>query len=431
MLLFRNALYPAPFICSLLLCSAGLWCLASCGDGTSPEPSTPVQVEILSGDSQSGPTGEELPEAVRVRVRDRTGNPLPGAVVSFRVTVGGGSVSAGSVPADEEGVASVRWTLGFVPVANHLEARAGEARTTLRAWASPGEPPPQDLLFEVPAGFSSEGITFWPGRGMFLGTEGGVLVSGDPQAHPEPLPLSGEGISQPVGLAFGLSGDLYVCDNGPPHGSVKRVTPAGVYDTLSPGFQGEPFALPNSLAVGPDGLVYLAATCDDRLYRIRPDDGETEVFVSIPGPNGIAFDADASYMYITTENPAIFCNGQWVQGGLFRVAVRPDGSPGEVEPLVEDFAVAGDGLAFDAEGNLYVVFSGITAGGLGDLLKSAIYVYTPDGRFNPWVSVNLPGDIFTTVAFGVPPFDPMSLYAYGFTGRLYRIFTGIPGRPLP
>jgi hypothetical protein len=41
------------------------------------------------------------------------------------------------------------------------------------------------------------------------------------------------------------------------------------------------------------------------------------------------------------------------------------------------------------------------------------------------------GDIITNVAFGAEPFDPYSLYCYGFTGKLYRVGVGIKGRPLP
>ena len=37
----------------------------------------------------------------------------------------------------------------------------------------------------------------------------------------------------------------------------------------------------------------------------------------------------------------------------------------------------------------------------------------------------------TNIAFGLEPFDPHSLYCYGFTGRLYRVEVGIRGRLLP
>jgi hypothetical protein len=69
---------------------------------------------------------------------------------------------------------------------------------------------------------------------------------------------------------------------------------------------------------------------------------------------------------------------------------------------------------------------------LGAGLKSGVFVYTPDGSFNEFFSVNiLQAEIITNIAFGVEPFDPGSLYCYGFTGRLYRVEVGIQGRALP
>jgi len=167
------------------------------------------------------------------------------------------------------------------------------------------------------------------------------------------------------------------------------------------------------------------------IYRISAHDGETSEFLHVIGPNGIAFNADDSYLYITTENPAIFCEGPWVPGGLMGVSIGADGNPDELETLVPGFTVAGDGLALDSEGNLYLIFSGLLGQGLDGLLTSGIYVYTPDRRFNEFLTVRIPGDIFTNIAFGKDPFDPDSLYAYGFTGSLYRINIGIPGRQLP
>ena len=79
-----------------------------------------------------------------------------------------------------------------------------------------------------------------------------------------------------------------------------------------------------------------------------------------------------------------------------------------------------------------MVFSAYIELSLGRLLDSAVFVYTPDGKLNELFTVHiLEGDIITNIAFGREPFDPESLYCYGFTGRLYRVEVGIPGLPLP
>jgi len=296
-----------------------------------------------------------------------------------------------------------------------------------------GDPPELDLVYQAPDGASSEDLAFWPGRGLFLGSPGAILTAAAPGAGLTELDLTGEGIYGPVGIAFGPTGDLYACENVRPECSaVKRIRPSGASEILSEGFGGEHFALPNYIAVDGSGEIYLSASCADMIYRISPLDGETSEFLAIPGPNGLAFSDDYSHLYITIENPALFCSGPFIPAGLFRVAIGPDGEPGEIETLVQGFAIAGDGLAFDVEGNLYVVFTGIHGcGGMEGLLTSGVFVYTPDGRFSEFFSVDMPGDIITNIAFGADPFDPYSLYCYGFTGRLYRVEVGIKGRPLP
>jgi len=339
-------------------------------------------------------------------------------------------VSASSVVTDPDGMASVRWTLGIPPVWNRLRASVKGDAVECTAWANLGGRPHLEVV--LPGGgldLASEDLAFREGRGLFLGSSGAILNIPAPGANPVELELTGETIQSPVGIAFGPSGDLYVCENSPPDKSVKRILPTGLSEVLSPGFGGDLFALPNYIAVHSSGEIYLSSPCDHMIYKILPAGGVTTEFLPISGPNGIAFDAREAYMYILTENPAVFCfPSPSVWGGLFRVPIEPDGKPGELEPLVEGFALAGDGLAFDEEGNLYVVFSVP----LGAGLISGVFVYTPDGRFNEFFSVNiLQAEIITNIAFGVEPFDPRSLYCYGFTGRLYRVEVGIQGLALP
>jgi sugar lactone lactonase YvrE len=329
-------------------------------------------------------------------------------------------------------MASVRWTLGAAPVWNRLSAEANGSAVTFRAWPEPGEPPARELVYQAPADIASEDLAFWPGRGLFLGSQGAILNSPAPDASFAKLNLKGEEIYSPVGIAFGLTGDLYVSENVNAESSaVKLITPSGMCSILSHGFGREHFSLPNDIAVDGSGQVYVAATCNDMIYRISPVNGETTESVATPGPNGLAFSDDYTYLYFTIENPALFCHGLGVQGGLFRVPIGLNGAPGHIETLAKDFAVVGDGLTFDVEGNLYVVFTLPLVNGK-PRLTSGVYLYTPDGSLNEFFSVNLlQGDIITNVAFGIEPFDPYSLYCYGFTGKLYKVKVGIRGRPLP
>ena len=88
-----------------------------------------AKLEIVSGNTQSGIAGEELADAVVVRVNDSAGQPLGGQIINFRIVAGGGSVFAGSALSDANGAARERWALGPVAGPQRLEARAVDSET--------------------------------------------------------------------------------------------------------------------------------------------------------------------------------------------------------------------------------------------------------------------------------------------------------------
>ncbi|MSR05741.1 MAG: hypothetical protein EXR93_01525 [Gemmatimonadetes bacterium] len=53
-------------------------------------------VQVVSGADQNGVVGRALVNAIRVRVADSLGNPVPNQIVNFVVTAGGGTVFAGT-----------------------------------------------------------------------------------------------------------------------------------------------------------------------------------------------------------------------------------------------------------------------------------------------------------------------------------------------
>ncbi|MEI7614555.1 MAG: putative Ig domain-containing protein [Betaproteobacteria bacterium] len=97
------------------------------------EPTLPANLQIVSGNTQTGFAGEELPVAVVVRVTDSAGAPVVGQLINYRVTLGGGSVFAGSSLSDSNGTSRERWTLGPLtgtsPTPQKLEARAVDSQT--------------------------------------------------------------------------------------------------------------------------------------------------------------------------------------------------------------------------------------------------------------------------------------------------------------
>ena len=67
-------------------------------------------IMIVSGNDQDGRRGEVLPEPIIARAEDRGGFGVAGVTMTFRPATNNGSVSAGTVDADENGEASTEWT---------------------------------------------------------------------------------------------------------------------------------------------------------------------------------------------------------------------------------------------------------------------------------------------------------------------------------
>lgn len=84
---------------------------------------SPTRAVIAAGNNQTAAAGTALPVAPQVRVVDADNNPVPQVVVSFAVVLGGGTITATSVPTDTGGIASPgAWTLGTTIGPNTLTA---------------------------------------------------------------------------------------------------------------------------------------------------------------------------------------------------------------------------------------------------------------------------------------------------------------------
>lgn len=111
--------------------------LPSCsGDPTGPSR---YSLEIVSGANQTDTVGALLPQPLVVRVREPNGRAAAGEVVTFVPAFGSGTVSAGSVTTDAQGLAQVRWTLAVA-----------EGPASVRATLS-GRPSTGDVAFVATA----------------------------------------------------------------------------------------------------------------------------------------------------------------------------------------------------------------------------------------------------------------------------------------
>jgi hypothetical protein len=86
---------------------------AGCSDGptTAPSASGTINLSIVSGNTQSGVVGQELPSALVVKATKPNGGPISDLIVVFRVS-GGGSTYVAATATNSHGEAWNYWTLG-------------------------------------------------------------------------------------------------------------------------------------------------------------------------------------------------------------------------------------------------------------------------------------------------------------------------------
>ncbi|MDH4044221.1 MAG: Ig-like domain-containing protein, partial [Gemmatimonadota bacterium] len=111
---------------------------ASVAAGVIVQP-VPTAIVVAGGDGQAGTVGDPLADSLRVQVRDRLGNGVPGVAVDFAVSAGGGVLSAAADTTGPTGEAAVRYTLGTVTGPNTVAATTTRLPQTSATFTATGQ----------------------------------------------------------------------------------------------------------------------------------------------------------------------------------------------------------------------------------------------------------------------------------------------------
>ena len=242
-----------------------------------------------------------------------------------------------------------------------------------------------------------------------------------------------ENTSKTNGLCFDREGRLLACEGG--GGRVTRTNlKTGHREVLADEFEGLKLAAPNDLCVDAAGRIYFTSRSavqdppgenKKSVYRIDPDGTLSQVLVwpTVHMPNGIVTSPDEQTLYIIEAHP-----GSNHHRDIRAFDIRPNGSLTNQRVLIDFYpGRSGDGMAIDAEGNLYVAAGLHALRGTSETLdtRPGIHVISPTGRLLAFRET--PEETITNCTFGGP--DQKTLYVSCGT-RLLSIPTVNPGKSI-
>ncbi len=222
--------------------------------------------------------------------------------------------------------------------------------------------------------------------------------------------------SDPVGVAVGADGTIYVADAGDAH-RIRRITAGGTVSSLAGNVRGyadghslvAQFDTPSGLAIDAYGNLYIADTANNSIRRLAPD-SVVSTLAGIPeagyrdglasqarfnGPVGVAVDAGGRVIVADTYNDRIRAIDR--DGRV--VTLAGDGVPGFADGAAEQARFDTPcGVAADAHGSIYVADSG---NGAVRRISTDGFVSTlelpSDGLFRPFgIAVDARGVVYVT-----------------------------------
>jgi sugar lactone lactonase YvrE len=213
----------------------------------------------------------------------------------------------------------------------------------------------------------SEGVVIDVLGNVYGGGRNGVIYQVSPDSRVTEFAILPTG-SIPNGITMDRQGSLVYCDLGLQ--AVMRVTQSRRVSMITDRVGTMRLSFPNFASYDSEGNLYVSnsSTRDFRtvgveftkpepngsLVRIRPNGKGDVVATGIYLANGTAIDPkeEAVYVLESTRNDCL------------RIAIRKDGTCRQPEIYSQGFPAFPDGMAFDAEGILYVTLPGLPKAGI-------------------------------------------------------------------
>jgi gluconolactonase len=267
------------------------------------------------------------------------------------------------------------------------------------------------------------------GNVFFTNTQASKVLKWDGQT----LSVFREDRNAANGLLFDRQGRLVACEGG--SGRVTRTDmQTGQISVLVDQFNGHPLGAPNDLCFDNQGRIYfssrMAATDTDAknvnsVYRIDADGRVYRVLHApdIHMPNGLATSPDDKTFYLIESDGRADRNRC-----ILAYELSADGTPSKPRRLIDFYpGRSGDGMAVDAEGNLYVAAGLHKTRGSSETLdtRPGIHVFSPQGKLLAFVET--PEDTITNCRFGGA--DLKTLYVT-CGSLLLSLRTMIPGKAM-